>query len=463
MNTAFNGNCGLTVTLSSSYWYLQGFDLSALAEYVDWFNVMAYDNHGTWDGQTEYSSSVINPHTNLTGRSRTRTTSLWRNNIDPSQVVLGLGFYGRSFTLADTSCNTPGCDFAGGGDGGSCTGTVGILSDYEISRVLEKISPDVTYDAETGVNWVSFDNARSLRQNADFANSKCLGGLFSWALDLGGPRPTTNPNDLSLADTSMDDADTSDGGASEGSGDIYLGLSVYPSDDGDFSGHPPIYNGSRGCLEHYNHSHNLWGYHGCPRDYHASSSGDHNYSYPCVKLESFGDHNDDSHSLYCVSQLPVAPIITLDNPNPMSSSGVTHPPVTRTYTIPPWPWSTGITDFLSTYPLCHGDLVHPNLPVHPDVAENAISSAMHPAWLIMMAEIRPTGQIISIWIRLLIRNAKGAIATMANSRWQLACTGSAATLAIADQVRAKAPVASGAMAVVVAAHASGSRTCLGAV
>lgn len=32
----------LTITLPSSYWYLRGFDLKSLEEYVDWFNVMTY-------------------------------------------------------------------------------------------------------------------------------------------------------------------------------------------------------------------------------------------------------------------------------------------------------------------------------------------------------------------------------------------------------------------------------------
>lgn len=44
------GNLGVTATLPSSYWYLRGFDIVNLASYVDWFNFMSYDIHGTWDG-----------------------------------------------------------------------------------------------------------------------------------------------------------------------------------------------------------------------------------------------------------------------------------------------------------------------------------------------------------------------------------------------------------------------------
>jgi chitinase len=92
---------------------------------------------------------------------------LWRNKIDPAKVALGLGFYGRSFTLKDASCNTPGCAFAidtglegstGGANPGTCTGTSGILSDYEIARILDKSSPHVAYDATAGVNWMAWND-----------------------------------------------------------------------------------------------------------------------------------------------------------------------------------------------------------------------------------------------------------------------------------------------------------------
>ena len=43
---------GVTVTLPSSYWYMQGFDIKNLEPYVDWFNMMTYDIHGTWDGDS---------------------------------------------------------------------------------------------------------------------------------------------------------------------------------------------------------------------------------------------------------------------------------------------------------------------------------------------------------------------------------------------------------------------------
>lgn len=60
---------------------------------------------------------------------------LWRNDVDPSKVVLGIGFYGRSFKLSDPSCNKPGCKFSGPGDAGPCSDAEGILTYKGISYI----------------------------------------------------------------------------------------------------------------------------------------------------------------------------------------------------------------------------------------------------------------------------------------------------------------------------------------
>lgn len=131
---------GVTVTLPSSYWYLQGFDVVGMAEYVDAFNFMSYDIHDTWDGNSPYTEAVVHPHTNLT-EITDGLDLLWRNNVEPSKVYLGLGFYGRSCTLSDPSCTTLGYAFSGGGNPGECTQTSGILSNAEIQPIISDNNP----------------------------------------------------------------------------------------------------------------------------------------------------------------------------------------------------------------------------------------------------------------------------------------------------------------------------------
>lgn len=40
-------NWGISITVPTSYWYLRWFDLAKLDKEVDYFNLMAYDLHGT--------------------------------------------------------------------------------------------------------------------------------------------------------------------------------------------------------------------------------------------------------------------------------------------------------------------------------------------------------------------------------------------------------------------------------
>jgi len=123
MRTAFQAaghNYGVSITIPSSFWYLQHFDIVNLAKEIDWFNMMSYDLHGTWDSSDVYIGPYVAAHTNLTEIDESLKL-LWRNNIDPAKVTLGLGFYGRSFTLTDPSCSHTGCEFSSAAPAGPCT------------------------------------------------------------------------------------------------------------------------------------------------------------------------------------------------------------------------------------------------------------------------------------------------------------------------------------------------------
>jgi chitinase len=155
---------------------------------------MAYDLHGIWDSDNPIGSQVL-AHTNLTEIDHALDL-LWRNDVDPKKVNLGIGFYGRTYQLADPGCNTPGCLFKGGGTKGPCTDQSGILSYAEIMDIKDKYDLSPVYDQEHGVKyltfegdqWVSYDDLDTIQQKVEFANSKGLGGLLIWALDLDTPQ-----------------------------------------------------------------------------------------------------------------------------------------------------------------------------------------------------------------------------------------------------------------------------------
>ena len=206
---------GLSFTAPSSYWYLQHFDLPGLLQHADWVNVMTYDLHGVWDGKDPYIGAIVQAHTNLTEIKQ--TMQLFANvKIDPSQIVMGIGFYGRSFQLSDPSCSDPGCPFESGAAPGPCSQNSGTLMFSEIESIINGSSLSPIFDSVDAVKyivwndnqWVSYDDAETFQMKLNYANSICLGGTMIWSVDqddtqytaLKGLYPDINDNNPTFED-----------------------------------------------------------------------------------------------------------------------------------------------------------------------------------------------------------------------------------------------------------------------
>jgi chitinase len=72
--------------------------------------------HGVWDKHNPIGN-IVQGHSNLT-EIKASVDLLWRNDVPPGKVILGTGFYGRSFTLENPRCDTPGCTFSGAANKG---------------------------------------------------------------------------------------------------------------------------------------------------------------------------------------------------------------------------------------------------------------------------------------------------------------------------------------------------------
>jgi chitinase len=185
------GRSELSITLPASYWYLQHFDLKGLAKHVSFFNIMSYDMHGTWDQGNRWTGAFLNPHTNLT-EIKSALELLWRNDVEGDQVVMGLAFYGRSYTTQ--GCVEPGCVYASGGLPGPCSKEAGILLNNEIMDIIDekKLKPKLYKEAAVKVvtwddQWVSMDDRETLAMKAQFAREQCLSGVMVWAISHDTP------------------------------------------------------------------------------------------------------------------------------------------------------------------------------------------------------------------------------------------------------------------------------------
>ncbi len=186
---ATGGRDVLSITLPASYWYLQHFDITNLSRHVDFFNMMTYDFHGTWDKHNEWVGPYLNSHTNLT-EIKTAMDLLWRNDIDPSMVVLGTAFYGRSFSASSPNCLQPGCTYESGAPAQTCSHEVGVALNSEIDTIIKTTGASPTLDKDAAVKiltydnnkWVTFDDETTLAMKVKYARSQCMGGVMVWAV-----------------------------------------------------------------------------------------------------------------------------------------------------------------------------------------------------------------------------------------------------------------------------------------
>ncbi|KAI8648702.1 Chitinase [Fusarium keratoplasticum] len=184
-----SGRDQVSLTLPASMWYLKHFDIVKLEKNVDFFNIMSYDLHGTWDKGNTWVGPYLNAHTNLT-EIKQAMDLLWRNDIDPDKVVLGTGFYGRAFTASSPDCLAPGCTYESGAPRQRCSNEVSVMIQSEIVDVMNRTGSKPVLNKEAAVKiltfdsnqWVAYDDEDTFQSKADFAREQCMSGIMVWAV-----------------------------------------------------------------------------------------------------------------------------------------------------------------------------------------------------------------------------------------------------------------------------------------
>ncbi|KAJ3156626.1 hypothetical protein HDU86_003850 [Geranomyces michiganensis] len=205
LHAAFNGQYTLSIATPAGYWYLRHFELEEIVKYLDYIVYMTYDLHGNWDAGIKSLGPTLNAHTNMTEISSV-IVMMQKAGVPSNKIVMGLGFYGRSFLMTDPSCHTAGkCTFQDPGSvdpttdnyvnvaaPGPCTDAGGYLAYYEIMgakarnmithyRDEKAMSEIMVYNTN---NWIAYDSPDTLHMKIAAAREKCLGGVVVWAIDL---------------------------------------------------------------------------------------------------------------------------------------------------------------------------------------------------------------------------------------------------------------------------------------
>ncbi|CAG2179215.1 unnamed protein product [Oppiella nova] len=101
--------------------------------------------------------------------------------------VLGIPFYGRTFTLATPQNNSFNAPTTGPGGAGPYTRSIGHLGYNEIcenkSWDTKCCDKRMAPYAVNGNQWVGYDNEQSIKAKVEFIKSKGLGGAMVWAIE----------------------------------------------------------------------------------------------------------------------------------------------------------------------------------------------------------------------------------------------------------------------------------------
>ena len=113
-----------------------GYDVPAVASYLDFINLMAYDFHGKWESQAGHNAPLYAPSSDSEWRKQLsvdHASNLWvRLGTPREKLVIGMATYGRSFTLSNARNFRVNDAASGGGTAGVYTREAGFLAYYEV-------------------------------------------------------------------------------------------------------------------------------------------------------------------------------------------------------------------------------------------------------------------------------------------------------------------------------------------
>ncbi|XP_050092519.1 chitinase-like protein 3 [Anopheles aquasalis] len=186
----------LSIATAATKDYLQSaYNVPEINKYVHFVNLMSYDIHAYWDGQTG-ANAPLYANTWETGY----TTSMlnvdncvraWIDGgLDPAKLNLGVPVFGHTFKLSSTSDTRVGAPTVGPGDAGPYTLEPGTLSYLEICEKLNTGGYTTAWHeqqqipyAYKGNQWISYDNARSIALKVQYAKQMKLGGVMVWSIE----------------------------------------------------------------------------------------------------------------------------------------------------------------------------------------------------------------------------------------------------------------------------------------
>ncbi|XP_028131818.1 probable chitinase 10 [Diabrotica virgifera virgifera] len=169
------------------------YDLPTLGANLDFFSVMSYDYHGAWEGHTGHVSPLYGKPTDKYPQYNVNFTMeyLVSKGAPRQKLLLGVPFYGQSFSLMKKSGYDEDAPSNGPGEPGEYTRQPGLLAYYEIcNRIKNQRWTAHRSNRETGPyaynvdQWVGYEDVMSVKEKATYIKSRGFGGAVAWTIDL---------------------------------------------------------------------------------------------------------------------------------------------------------------------------------------------------------------------------------------------------------------------------------------
>lgn len=175
---------------------LSAYEIENIVPHIDFINLMSYDYHGSWDRRLGHNSPLYAPRSDSVDNQRLTidwTVRLYMTlGLPLEKLVMGIPFYGRSFTMRSRNDKSFGSECTGDGKSGEFTRENGFLAyGFEICRYLAKDNWTRVWSDEHKVpfahnhnQWVGYDDEQSIAVKVNYIIKHCLGGAMVWSIDL---------------------------------------------------------------------------------------------------------------------------------------------------------------------------------------------------------------------------------------------------------------------------------------
>ncbi|KAL1417024.1 hypothetical protein MTO96_027226 [Rhipicephalus appendiculatus] len=187
----------LTAAVSAGKHFMDpAYDVPQVSKYLDFINVMAYDYHGGWETKVGhhapmYSRPEEKPEDHILNVNF--SVNYWIQKGAPrNKLVLGMGLYGRSFTLKRAENHKPGDEAPQKGRAGPYTREPGSLDNISMqicesfNRGKWTVVKDPYFMAPYAFQdrqWVGYDDMESITAKVEFAKAMGLAGGMVWSIE----------------------------------------------------------------------------------------------------------------------------------------------------------------------------------------------------------------------------------------------------------------------------------------